>query len=100
MTGHAHEVEGEPDAAGADVDVVALRQEVDGLVRIVGARDLVDRKPERDAPPRFDEAGGGPDPFGRDVVEGSYLVIGAPPTPVLDRLEDLVELLEAHRAWL
>src|SRR5262249_37645280 len=48
----------------------------------------------------WDQRGRGPHRVRRDVVERPQLVAGAPTAPVLDRLEDLVELPQAHRRGL
>src|SRR5215831_3037871 len=105
--GVAVTVEGEPDEVRrerhpgrADVDVVALDHVADDGARVVRPGDRVHRDRHRRAPPGADQRGRRSHRVRRDVVERPELVAGAPAAPVLDRLEDLVELAQAHRRGL
>src|SRR5690348_7356063 len=105
--GVAVAVEGEPDEVRcerhpgrADVNVVALDHVADDGARVVRPRGRVHRDRHRRAPPGTDQRGRRPHSVRRDVVERPEFVVGAPAAPVLDRLEDLIELLQAYRRGL
>ena len=91
------EVRGKGHRAGADVDVVALDHMMDDRARVVRPGGRVHRDRHRRAPPGADQRGRGPHRVCRDEVERPELVVGPPAPPVLDRLEDLVELSQRHR---
>ena len=91
---HAEEVQREGQLARADVEVVHLHHVVDRRVRVVRSGLRVDRDRHRDRAARAHERGRAAHVLGRDVVEGAEHVVGPPAPPVLDRLEDRLELLE------
>ena len=103
-------VEGQPDvirgkghSAGADVDVMALDHVMGHRARVIRPGRGVHRDRHRRAPPGPDRGGRGPHGVGGDVVQRAELVVGPPAAPVLDRLEDLVELGQRDprgRGWL
>src|SRR4051795_1008113 len=63
---------------------------------VVGLALGIERSAQADRPPAAHEAGGRGDALGRHVVERTPLVVGAPPPPVGDPLEELSELVRRN----
>src|SRR5229473_966790 len=79
---------------------MALDDVVDHRAGVVRPGGRVHRDRHRRAPAGSDQGGRCPHRVLRDVVERPELVIAAPAAPVLDRLEDLVELPQRHPGGL
>ncbi len=93
----AEVIGGEGQRARADVDVVTLHDMVRHRAGVVRACHRVHRDRHRHLPSGPDQRGRRPHRAGGDVVQRPELVLGTPAPPVLDRLEDLVELPQRHR---
>src|SRR5262249_54288347 len=92
------EVRGEANVTRADVNVMRRVHIIKGRIRIVRSGDGVDRDRERYASPTPDERGGSADLVRCEIVQGSPFVVRPPATPVLQRREESVELLNRHAA--
>mgnify|MGYP005847539631 FL=1 len=97
VAAHAQPAHAEAELSRADRHVVQHRHQVHDRVRVVGDRDLADRDRHRDVTAAADEPCRSRDLLGRDVVERAALVVGTPAAPVLDALEEPLELGEADR---
>jgi hypothetical protein len=95
---HPKPVQPEPHLAAVDRDVMGLGDEARGRVGVVRAGQGVDRDRHRHAAPRAHERRGVPHALRSDQVERPQLVVRAPAAPVLDRLEDLLEVGNAQLA--
>ena len=93
----AHVVGGEGQRARPDVDVMALNHVMDDGAGVVRAGGGVHRDRHRHVPAGPDQGGRGPHAGRAEVVERAALIVGTPAAPVLDRLEDLLELAEGDR---
>src|SRR5262249_30998332 len=97
---NSQEVRGEAYVTRADVNVMGGVHIIKCRIWIVRAGDGVDRDRERYASSTPDECGGSADLVRCEVVQGSTLVVRPPATPVFQRREEAVELLDRHAAAL
>src|SRR6202042_3559811 len=97
VEGQAQVVGGEREAARADVDVVPLDHVMGDRAGVVRPGHGVHRDRHRDLPPGPDQGCGGPHVVRGEVVERAARVVSTPAAPVLDRLEDLLELGQGDR---
>src|SRR5205807_361692 len=77
-------------------NVVTLSEEVHRLVWVVRSGDRVDWDRHRDAASRPHEGSGRAHSVGRDQIERPEFIVGTPAAPVLHRLKDLLELVDAY----
>src|SRR5258708_3264605 len=98
VEGQADVVRGKRHPAGADVDVMALDHVMGDRAGVVRPGRRVHRYRHRRAPTGPDCCGRRPHGVRGDVIQRAERVVGSPAAPVLDRLEDLVQLWHRDRS--